>query len=240
MENIIKMKGIRKIYETGTVATHALREVDLTIAKGEFVSIAGPSGSGKSTLLNILGLLEHYDAGTYELDGADAKSLNDDKASELRNEKIGFIFQNFNLIPELTLYDNVEVPLIYRGLPAKERKQKVEEALQLVGLLGRKDHRPDQLSGGQRQRVAIARALAGKPSLILADEPTGNLDSEMAASVMELLLKINEMGNTIVMVTHDDELAAKTHRQIHVTDGVVKQFDFKEQSMDIAQGVSHV
>lgn len=239
MENIIKMKGIRKVYEAGTIATHALREVDLTIAKGEFVSIAGPSGSGKSTLLNIIGLLERYDDGTYELDGVDVRSLNDDEASELRNEKIGFIFQNFNLIPELTLFDNVEVPLIYRGMQAKERKQRVEEALQLVGLLGRKGHRPDQLSGGQRQRVAIARALAGKPSLILADEPTGNLDSEMAASVMELLKKINEMGNTIVMVTHDDALAAKTHRQIHFTDGIVKQHDFKAKLVEINPEVAN-
>jgi putative ABC transport system ATP-binding protein len=217
------MKGVKKVFETSSVATHALRHIDLSIEQGEFVAITGASGSGKSTLLNIIGLLDVCNAGTYELDGMDVSTLSDDRMSELRNEKLGFIFQSFNLIPELSLYANVEVPLIYRGVSSDERKETVEKSLELVGLLGRKNHLPSQLSGGQQQRVAIARAIAGKPALILADEPTGNLDSTMAEEVIRLLNEINKMGTTILMVTHDDELAANTARQIQVMDGQINR-----------------
>lgn len=220
---MVEMKEIKKVFRTKSVATHALRNVSLHINEGEFVAITGPSGSGKSTLLNIIGLLDSCEEGFYKLAGKDVKGLSDDAMSEVRNEKIGFIFQSFNLIPELSVFENVEVPLVYRGIKSSERKKVVEEALELVGLLGRKEHLSSQLSGGQQQRVAIARAIAGKPDIILADEPTGNLDSEMAEEVIALLRKINKMGSTIVMVTHDDEVAKNTQRQIQVADGVIEE-----------------
>jgi putative ABC transport system ATP-binding protein len=183
--------------------------------------VSGPSGSGKTTFLNVAGLLETFDTGTYELDGKDVTRLSDDARSRMRNEKIGFIFQSFNLIPDLDIYDNVDVPLRYRGMKAAERNQRISKALELVGLTSRMKHMPSQLSGGQQQRVAIARAIAGDPALILADEPTGNLDSLMARQVMDLLEQINEMGTTIVLVTHDPELARRAQRNIHVVDGLV-------------------
>ncbi len=218
---MLTMKGVSKIYRTDLVETHALRDFSVEIDAGDFVAVTGPSGSGKTTLLNIAGLLESFDGGTYELDGVDMFGLNDDDSSEIRNEKIGFIFQSFNLMPDLDLFENVDVPLRYRGFKAIERKNRIEESLERVGLSGRMKHLPSQLSGGQQQRVAIARALAGSPKLLLADEPTGNLDSLMARQVLDLLDDINRSGTTIVMVTHDDELARRAKRNVHVLDGKV-------------------
>lgn len=213
------MKNISKIYRTESVETHALREFSLSVAEGEFVSVTGPSGSGKTTFLNIAGLLEEFSDGTYELDGKDVPRLNDRERSRLRNEKIGFIFQNFNLIPELNVFDNVDVPLRYRGFNSAERRERIERVIDIVGLGSRIKHLPSQLSGGQQQRVAIARALAGEPRFLLADEPTGNLDSQMASGVMDLLTEINENGTTIIMVTHEASLARRARRNIHVRDG---------------------
>jgi putative ABC transport system ATP-binding protein len=219
------MKDIAKVYRTDTVETHALRQFSLTVAEGEFVSVTGPSGSGKTTFLNIAGLLEEYSSGTYELDGKDVSGLNDSERSRLRNEKIGFIFQSFNLIPELDVFDNVDVPLRYRGFDSAERKRRIDHVLDIVGLGSRPKHLPSQLSGGQQQRVAIARALAGEPRFLLADEPTGNLDSNMAESVMDLLTEINDQGTTIIMVTHEPSLAERAQRNIHVRDGQVYHGD---------------
>jgi len=215
------MQNISKVYRTDSVETHALREFSLTVDEGEFVSVTGPSGSGKTTFLNIAGLLEEFSNGKYELDGKDVSRLNDGDRSRVRNEKIGFIFQSFNLIPELDIFDNVDVPLRYRGLKAAERKERIERVVELVGLASRLHHLPSQLSGGQQQRVAIARALAGEPRFLLADEPTGNLDSAMAESVMELLTEINGSGTTIIMVTHEAILARRASRNISVRDGRV-------------------
>lgn len=218
---MLKMNDVSKIYRTDTVETHALRKFSLTVDEGEFVSVTGPSGSGKTTFLNIAGLLEELTSGTYELDGRDISSLSDLERSRVRNEKIGFIFQSFNLIPELNIFDNVDVPLRYRGFTAAERKKRIEESLEMVGLGSRLSHFPAQLSGGQQQRVAIARALAGEPRFLLADEPTGNLDSHMADSVLELLAQINDNGTTIIMVTHELALAGRAKRNIFVKDGEV-------------------
>jgi putative ABC transport system ATP-binding protein len=201
------------------IETHALRGFDIDVKEGEFVTVTGPSGSGKTTFLNIAGLLEEFDGGDYKLDGVSVKGLSDNERSRLRNEKLGFIFQGFNLIPDLNLFDNVDVPLRYRGFNAAERKRRIEQALTDVGLASRMRHYPAELSGGQQQRVAIARALAGTPRLLLADEPTGNLDSQMARSVMELLEQINANGTTIIMVTHDPELATRAQRNVHIIDG---------------------
>ncbi|AZZ95709.1 ABC transporter ATP-binding protein [Pseudoalteromonas rubra] len=221
---MLDMKAISKVYQTEMVQTHALRDFNLHVAEGEFVAVTGPSGSGKTTFLNIAGMLEPFSGGQYCLDGVDIGKLNDNARADLRNQKIGFIFQGFNLIPDLNLYENVEVPLRYRGIKSAERKRRVEECLELVGLAGRAKHLPQQLSGGQQQRVAIARALAGRPRFLLADEPTGNLDSLMARQVMELLEQINREGATIVMVTHDPELARRAPRNIQIVDGRVTDF----------------
>ena len=216
---MLRMQNLKKIYRTHLVETHALRDFSLEVGAGEFVAVTGPSGSGKTTFLNIAGLLETFTSGTYRLDGEDVSHLNDNARSKLRNQKIGFIFQSFNLIPDLNLFDNVDVPLRYRGMAAAERKQRITESLERVGLGSRMKHYPAELSGGQQQRAAIARALAGSPRLLLADEPTGNLDSQMARGVMELLEEINAAGSTIVMVTHDPELAARAQRNVHIVDG---------------------
>jgi putative ABC transport system ATP-binding protein len=213
------MDNIKKIYRTEHIETHALSGFSLEIGEGEFVSVMGPSGSGKTTFLNVAGLLDQFDSGSYRLDGFDVSRLSDREMSRIRNEKIGFIFQTFNLIPDLNVFDNVDVPLRYRGMPGKMRKDAIEESLDIVGLSARTKHFPSQLSGGQQQRVAVARALVGTPGLILADEPTGNLDSAMANEIMDLLEKINEMGTTVVVVTHDSELAARARRQIYLLDG---------------------
>ena len=217
---MLEMRQVSKIYRTAMVETHALRSLDLHVREGEFVAVTGPSGSGKTTFLNIAGLLETFTEGDYLLDGENVRGMSDDARSRLRNHKIGFIFQGFNLIPDLNLFDNVDVPLRYRGLPSADRKARIEKALAQVGLASRMRHFPAELSGGQQQRVAIARALAGEPKLLLADEPTGNLDSQMARGVMELLEEINRQGTTIIMVTHDPELAARAQRNVHIVDGI--------------------
>ena len=216
---MMRMNNLSKVYRTHMIETHALRGFDIHVKEGEFVAVTGPSGSGKTTFLNIAGLLEEFSGGEYFLDGVDVRGLDDSRRSKLRNEKLGFIFQGFNLIPDLDLFDNVDVPLRYRGFSAAERRDRIENALEEVGLASRMKHYPAELSGGQQQRVAIARALAGSPALLLADEPTGNLDSQMARSVMELLEQINDKGTTILMVTHDPELAMRAQRNVHIIDG---------------------
>lgn len=220
---MLNMTDVKKVFRTDLVETHALRDFNLHVGEGDFVAVTGPSGSGKTTFLNIAGLLETFDGGRFELDGQDVSNLNDKTRSRLRNEKIGFIFQSFNLIPDLNLFDNVDVPLRYRGFNAPERKRRIEQSLEMVGLAQRLKHLPAQLSGGQQQRVAIARALAGEPRFLLADEPTGNLDTKMAHSVMELMQEINARGTTIIMVTHDANLAQQARRNIHVRDGKVSE-----------------
>jgi putative ABC transport system ATP-binding protein len=220
---MIDLQAVSKIFRTDLVETQALRSFTLNVGAGEFVAVTGHSGSGKTTLLNVVGLLEEFDGGSYALDGQDVTRLSDNERSRIRNEKIGFIFQGFNLIPDLNIYDNVEEPLHYRGMPAPERKQRILRSLERVGLSTRIGHIPSQLSGGQQQRAAIARAISGDPKVILADEPTGNLDTTMSGQIMDLLKEINAAGTTIVMVTHNPELAQRAHRQIHVVDGQVAQ-----------------
>ena len=218
------MQNLSRIYRTDTIQTHALRDFSLDVQAGEFVAVTGPSGSGKSTFLNVAGLLDSFDQGSYELDDVNVKGLSDNELSRLRNEKIGFIFQNYNLIPDYSIFDNVDMPLRYRGFSAKERKRRIEQALETVGLASRQNYLPSQLSGGQQQRVAIARALAGEPKILLADEPTGNLDSLMARQVMELLHELNQQGATIIMVTHDPDQAREVNRNVQIIDGQITDF----------------
>lgn len=220
---MLTMRNISKVYRTDLVETHALQDFSLTVEAGDFVAVTGPSGSGKTTFLNVAGLLETFDAGTFVLDGEDVSNLNDNQRSALRNSKIGFVFQSFNLIPELNVFDNVDVPLRYRGFNGRERRRRIEKVLEQVGLGSRAKHLPQQLSGGQQQRVAIARALAGEPRFLLADEPTGNLDSQTAKGVMDLLDEIHREGATIVMVTHDPVLARHAQRNIRLHDGRVTE-----------------
>jgi len=220
---MIEMDKISKVFRTDLVETHALRQFSLQVEAGEFVAITGHSGSGKTTFLNVAGLLEEFNSGRYMLDGQDVSRLSDNERSRIRNEKIGFIFQGFNLIPDLDIYDNVDAPLHYRRMPAAERKKRITASLERVGLTARMKHLPSQLSGGQQQRAAIARAITGDPRVILADEPTGNLDTTMSNQIMELLEAINAGGTTILMVTHNPELAQRAHRQIHIVDGRIDQ-----------------
>jgi putative ABC transport system ATP-binding protein len=236
---MLRMNNLSKVYRTHMIETHALRGFEIHVQQGEFVTVTGPSGSGKTSFLNIAGLLEEFSGGDYLLDGVNVKGLDDNARSRLRNEKLGFIFQGFNLIPDLNLFDNVDVPLRYRGFNAAERKRRIEEALSQVGLASRMKHYPAELSGGQQQRVAIARALAGKPKLLLADEPTGNLDTHMARSVMELLEEINAKGTTILMVTHDPELAVRAQRNVHIIDGQVCDLVRKSASLYDASDAAH-
>jgi len=219
--SLIKLEGVTKVFLTDEVETHALSGIHMDIKKGEYVSIAGPSGCGKSTLLSILGLLDTPSDGSYILNGRPVQGLTLPERARIRNREIGFIFQSFNLIGDLTVYENVELPLTYRGMPATERKQRVTDALEKVGMGHRAKHLPSQLSGGQQQRVAVARALAGSPAVLLADEPTGNLDSKNGDAVMELLRSLHKSGSTIVMVTHDARFARNADRTIHVFDGRV-------------------
>ena len=216
---MIRMQGIRKEYHMGDSVLAALDGVDIHIKPHEFVSIIGPSGSGKSTLMNIIGCLDTADEGTYYLDGQEIDDYSEDELADIRGRKIGFIFQQFNLLPKLTAQENVELPLIYQGMSASKRHARSEEVLKRVGLLDRMDHKPTELSGGQQQRVAIARALAGHPSLLLADEPTGNLDSRTGADVMRLFHELHEAGNTIVLITHDPKVAQSAERVIRIEDG---------------------
>ncbi|HST27085.1 MAG TPA: ABC transporter ATP-binding protein [Rudaea sp.] len=218
---MLTMTHLAKVYRTELVETYALRDFNIDVAEGEFVAVTGPSGSGKTTFLTIAGLLETFSGGEYHLDGIEVSQLDDNARSKIRNEKIGFIFQAFNLIPDLNVFDNVDVPLRYRGMKADERRRRIMDSLERVGLAARAKHYPAELSGGQQQRVAIARALAGSPRLLLADEPTGNLDTQMARGVLELLEDIHRGGATIVMVTHDPELAARAQRNVHIIDGQV-------------------
>ena len=219
---MLEMKGVSKVFTTESIATQALNNLEICVQTGEFVAVTGPSGSGKTTFLNIAGLLETFEKGQYLLDDQDVSQLNDKQRSKVRNEKIGFIFQSFNLIPDLNLFDNVDVPLRYRGFRHADRKRRIEQALAVVGLSNRMRHFPAQLSGGQQQRGAIARALAGDPLFLLADEPTGNLDTQMASQVLDLLQEINAAGTTIIMVTHDPVLASRARRNIKLLDGKVE------------------
>ncbi len=219
MNPLIKTENLWKIYRMGKVDVEALRGVSLEVEKGEYLAIMGPSGSGKSTLMNILGCLDTPTRGKYYLEGRDVSSLSDDELSLLRNQKIGFVFQSFHLLPRTPAIHNVELPLIYAGVPKKERRKRAEEALEKVGLRERMWHKPNELSGGERQRVAIARAIINNPSILLADEPTGNLDSRSGEEIMRIFEDLHQTGNTIIVVTHDPNIASRTHRIIKLKDG---------------------
>jgi putative ABC transport system ATP-binding protein len=220
---LIETQDLWKTYEMGTELIHALQGVSIVIERGEYVAIMGPSGSGKSTLMNLIGCLDTPSKGSYLLNEKQVSEMNDDELARIRNEEIGFVFQTFNLLPRATALHNVELPLIYAGVPAKVRGERAAEALAKVELSERKSHRPNQLSGGQRQRVAIARALVNDPSILLADEPTGNLDSKTGVEIMNLFARLHEAGNTIVLVTHEPDVAAHAHRAIHIRDGQVEK-----------------
>jgi len=220
---LIEIENLTKVYEMGTELVHALDGVSLSIEEGEFVSIMGASGSGKSTLMNLLGCLDTPTAGSYRLKGKDVSGLDDEELAVIRNREIGFVFQTFNLMPALTALHNVEVPLIYNRIPRKERIRRSREMLTAMGMADRADHRPNQLSGGQRQRVAIARALVNNPSLILADEPTGNLDSRTTAEIMDLIRELHRNGNTVILVTHEPDIGAMADRTITLKDGKVEE-----------------
>jgi len=225
MENnvIIRTEGLKKDYVLGAETVHAVRGVDIQIQKGEFVAVMGPSGSGKSTFMNLIGCLDTPTEGEYWLNGTPVKELSDDQLARVRNREIGFVFQTFNLLPRATSLHNVELPLIYAGIRGRERKERAKEKLELVGLGDRMDHKPPELSGGQRQRVAIARALVNNPALLLADEPTGNLDSATSGEIMEVLAELNREGQTIVLVTHERDIAVYAKRQVHLRDGIVEK-----------------
>ncbi|WP_134750718.1 ABC transporter ATP-binding protein [Paenibacillus athensensis] len=219
--NMIELSEITKTYKRGAEELHILKSISLSVAKGDFVAIIGPSGSGKSTLMNTIGLLDVPTSGSYILDGVATERMSDNQLAELRNQKIGFIFQQFNLLPRLTAMENVELPMIYAGIAKKERKERALSMLSLLGMGERGHHKPSELSGGQQQRVAIARALAISPSLILADEPTGALDSRTGEEVLELILQLNEQGNTIVLITHDHHIADNAKRVVSLRDGLI-------------------
>jgi len=230
---LIELSGLSKVFYTEEVETHALSNINLSIGTGEFVSIAGPSGCGKTTLLSILGLLDSPSAGKYELDETPVENLTASQRAKIRNQAIGFIFQAFNLIGDLTVYENVELPLTYRGMPGAERKERVQVALERVGMAHRMSHYPSQLSGGQQQRVAVARAIVGKPLILLADEPTGNLDSKNGGAVIGLLKELHDEGATICMVTHDPRYAHVADRAIHLFDGQVVSEDDAKKAMEL-------
>ncbi|MBR0107186.1 MAG: ABC transporter ATP-binding protein [Lachnospiraceae bacterium] len=233
---MIVFKDVSKIYKMGDEELRALDRASLHIREGEFVAIVGPSGSGKSTLMNIMGCLDTADEGEYLLDGQPIEKYSERELTKIRNRKIGFIFQSFNLIADLTAEENVELPLIYQRVPAKERKERVKEALENVDLYDRRRHRPNQLSGGQQQRVAIARAMAGKPALFLADEPTGNLDQKTGQQIMDLFRRLNAQGHTIVLITHDEHVAAQAGRAIRIMDGRVEELGGEELPDTEAEG----
>lgn len=224
-ETIIKFQSVSKVYNIGGEEVKALDNASFSIDKGEFVSVIGPSGSGKSTLMNIVGCLDTADEGEYRLDGQSITEYSEKELAKIRNRKIGFIFQNFNLISKMTAEENIELPLIYQRMTLTERKKRVNEALNRVQLEGRRSHKPTELSGGQQQRVAIARAIVTNPSLILADEPTGNLDSRTGGEIMRLFHELHEGGNTIVLITHDENVARQAKRRIHIQDGQVEEVD---------------
>lgn len=219
---LIKISNIKRNFELGDETVYVLKGINLEIYKGEYVALMGPSGSGKSTLMNLLGCLDTPTSGTYILNGKDVSQMKDDELAEIRNKEIGFVFQTFNLLPRTTALDNVALPMIYAGYPKPERNKRAIEVLKQVNLADRMDHQPNQLSGGQRQRVAVARALVNKPSIILADEPTGNLDSKTSIEIMNLFNDIHANGNTVILVTHEEEIAAYAHRVIRLRDGMIE------------------
>ena len=226
---IIDIKGITRDFQLGSETVYVLKGIDLVINKGEYVALMGPSGSGKSTLMNILGCLDTPTSGSYILNGKQVSEMHDDELAEIRNKEIGFVFQTFNLMPRTTALDNVALPMVYAGFSKEERNKRATEVLSQVGLADRMDHKPNQLSGGQRQRVAVGRALVNKPSIILADEPTGNLDSKTSIEIMKLFGEIHANGNTVILVTHEEEIAAHAHRIIRLRDGIIeKDFQNKE------------
>ncbi len=218
-EPIIHMNGIRKTYNTGKIKVEALKEIDLTVAPGEFVAIVGPSGSGKSTLMNLIGCLDTPTAGSYRLGGEDVSKLDRDQLADVRNRRVGFVFQGFNLLPQISAFENVEMPLVFGGISVRERRKRTAELLERVGLGDRLDHKPTELSGGQMQRVAIARALAMQPDVVLADEPTGNLDTTAGGDIMQLFTDLWQQGRTMVVITHDMTLAKRASRVVEVRDG---------------------
>ena len=222
MGNIIKIRNIIRDFELGQEIVHVLKGIDLDIDKGEYVAVMGPSGSGKSTLMNLLGCLDTPTAGSYILNGKDVSQMSDDELADIRNKEIGFVFQTFNLLPRTTALDNVALPMVYAGASKRDRTERAKEVLTDVGLADRMDHRPNQLSGGQRQRVAVGRALVNKPSIILADEPTGNLDSKTGVEIMNLFEEIHKAGNTIIVVTHEEEIAEHADRIIRLRDGMIE------------------
>ena len=230
LEPLVEVRDMCKIYNPGENEVRALDHVSLTIYQGEFVGIIGHSGSGKSTLMNMLGCLDVPTSGSYFLNGKDVSHMSDDELSDIRNVEIGFIFQGFNLIPNLTAQENVELPLIYRGVGKKEREALARESLEMVGLARRMDHKPSEMSGGQQQRVAIARAIAAKPPVILADEPTGNLDSRSTQEIMNILKDLHKDGRTVILITHDDEIAAQVRRVIRIKDGKVEADFYNEET----------
>ncbi len=222
MGNVIEIRGIIRNFQLGQETVYVLKGIDLDIARGEYLAIMGPSGSGKSTLMNLLGCLDTPTGGTYNLNGNDVSKMTDNELADIRNREIGFVFQTFNLLPRTTALDNVALPMIYAGASKKDRTIRAEEVLTDVGLSDRMDHKPNQLSGGQRQRVAVGRALVNKPSIILADEPTGNLDSKTSLEIMQLFDEIHAAGNTVILVTHEEEVAAHAHRVIRLRDGMIE------------------
>ncbi|MFL1896969.1 ABC transporter ATP-binding protein [Aquimarina sp. 2-A2] len=222
MGNVIEIREIVRNFQLGQETVHVLKNIDLDIERGEYMAIMGPSGSGKSTLMNLLGCLDTPTSGSYILNGNDVSKMTDDELAEIRNREIGFVFQTFNLLPRTTALENVALPMVYAGASKKERTLRAEEVLSDVGLADRMDHKPNQLSGGQRQRVAVGRALVNKPSIILADEPTGNLDSKTSLEIMQLFDAIHKAGNTVILVTHEEEVAAHAHRVIRLRDGMIE------------------
>lgn len=221
MSNVIKIRNIVRDFKLGQETVHVLKGIDLDIDRGEYVAIMGPSGSGKSTLMNLIGCLDTATSGTYILNGKDVSKMSDDELADIRNTEIGFVFQTFNLLPRTTALDNVALPMVYAGVSKTERNKRATEVLENVGLSDRMDHKPNQLSGGQRQRVAIGRALVNKPSIILADEPTGNLDSKTSLEILHLFEDIHKAGNTVIMVTHEEDVAARAKRTIRLIDGMI-------------------
>lgn len=222
MQQVINIQNIKREFLVGSVLVQALKSITLSIARGEYVALMGPSGSGKSTLMNVLGCLDTATDGQYILNGTDVQSLDDDELADIRNKEIGFVFQTFNLLPRYSALENVALPLIYAGVPKKQREERAAEVLKMVNLADRMDHKPNELSGGQRQRVAVGRALVNSPSIILADEPTGNLDTRTSHEIMDLFQEIHEKGNTVILVTHEEDIAEKAKRIVRLRDGLVE------------------